>query len=62
MDSIVTGVLFALMVLFMPETNFERPETTENGGSTDQAPILSQEKRSHLTWWQSLSVMGFYDR
>jgi MFS family permease len=62
MDTIVTGVLFALMLFAMPETNFERPVTTEMGETADLAPVLTQEKRSHMSYWQSLKVTAYYDR
>ncbi len=62
MDSVVTGVLFALMVFCMPETNFTRPEATEMGEGDNLAAVLTQEKRLHITWWQWFSVRGWYDR
>ncbi|KIX92651.1 uncharacterized protein Z520_11680 [Fonsecaea multimorphosa CBS 102226] len=62
MDAIVTGVLFLLMVFAMPETNFERPTATEMGETEDLAPVLTQEKRSHLSYVQSLKVTSFYDK
>lgn len=62
MNAILTGVNFCLTVLFLTETNFQRPREYENGEGMEPSRLAAIRAQANLTWLQSLRLTSWYDR
>ncbi|KAH8690798.1 major facilitator superfamily domain-containing protein [Talaromyces proteolyticus] len=58
MCTILTGICFALTVLFQPETNFKRSAESELG----EGPEVLPHEQGQYSWIQSLELFGGYNR
>ncbi|KIW97740.1 uncharacterized protein Z519_01324 [Cladophialophora bantiana CBS 173.52] len=61
-DTILTGFVFLVIVLFAPETNFKRPPENESGEGMPLPELVDLRKRVKFSWIRSLSVTTWYDR
>ena len=62
MDVALTGALFVCTLLFLAETNFNRPAEFEGGEGLESSQLASLTAQTKPSWFKSLSVTGWYDR
>lgn len=61
-DTILTGVVFLVIIMFVAETNFKRPTENESGEGMPKAELLVIRARGGRSWIKSLSFTTWYDR